>query len=263
MTFYPVYEASNPLEEAANGVALKILSAQKKMGALKGINLKVMSLDDSRKERLKKAGILVGAGLAGAALGFMDGMYGDKIKAKVGSKVGSGVNRAKGTKVGAGLAGEYSKAKGFAGEKASAFKSGKFGQGATKRYGNSKDFVTGKYNAVKDSKLGKVATKHGDKAVAVAALGAAGGLAYTTRNKRYVIIEAKYAYGTKMFQVYSAPAEEADNIGKTIIRAVNKEVSQLKSSVNFPVKEDFTLMEEHTLFVQELIIEEVLSEDIW
>lgn len=54
MTFYPVYEASNPLEQAANGVALKILTAQKKMGALKGINLKVMSLDDSRKERLKK-----------------------------------------------------------------------------------------------------------------------------------------------------------------------------------------------------------------
>lgn len=259
MTFYPVYEASNPLEQAANGVALKILSAQKKMGALKGINLKVMSLDDSRKERLKKAGILVGVGLAGVALGFTDEMYGDKIKAKV----GSGVNRAKGTKAGAGLAGGYSKAKGFAGEKASAFKSGKFGQGATKRYGNSKDFVTGKYNAVKDSKLGKVTAKHGEKAVAVAALGAAGGLAYTTRNKRYVIIEAKYAYGTKMFQVYSAPAEEADNIGKTIIRAVNKEVSQLKSSVNFPVKEDFTLMEEHTLFVQELIIEEVLSEDIW
>ena len=66
-----------------------------------------------------------------------------------------------------------------------------------------------------------------------------------------------------MFQVYSAPAEEADNIGKTIIRAVNKEVSQLKSTGGFPVKEDFTLMEEHNLFVQELIIEEVLSEDIW
>lgn len=247
MTFYPVYEASNPLEEAANGVALKILSAQKKMGALKGINLKVMSLDDSRKERLKKAGILVGAGLAGAALGFMDEMYGDKIKAKVGSKVGSGVNRAKGTKVGAGLAGGYSKARGFASGKASAIKASKLGKGAAKQYGKVKPY----------------ASKYGDAALAGGAV-VAGGIAHAvTRNKRYVIIEAKYAYGTKMFQVYSAPAEEADNIGKTIIRAVNKEVSQLKSSVNFPVKEDFTLMEEHNLFVQELIIEEVLSEDIW
>ena len=73
MPFYPVYEASNPLEQAANGVALKILTAQKTMGALKGINLKVMSLDDSRKERLKKAGMLVGATIAGAALGAASG----------------------------------------------------------------------------------------------------------------------------------------------------------------------------------------------
>ena len=66
-----------------------------------------------------------------------------------------------------------------------------------------------------------------------------------------------------MFQVYSAPDREADNAGKVIIMAVNKEISQLKSTGGFPVKEDFTLMEEHNMLVQDLIIEEVLGEDIW
>ena len=116
MTFYPVYEASNPLEQAASGVALKILTAQKKMGALKGINLKVMSLDDSRKERLKKAGMLVGAAIAGAALGAASGygrskFNGSKYEASMKEKVSNGVNWTKGTKVGKGVAGGYSKTK--------------------------------------------------------------------------------------------------------------------------------------------------------
>ena len=270
MTFYPIYEASNPLEQAANGVALKILTAQKKMGALKGINLKVMSLDDSRKERLKKAGILVGAAVLGSALGYGAEKYEDRII----KKVGSGVDRARGTKVGKGVAGGYSRARGFASGKASAVKATKLGQGAAKQYGNAKGFATDKYNAVKGSKLGQgaakqygkvkpYASKYGD-AAKVGAAGAALGVAHAVnRNKRYVIIEAKYKYGTKMFQVYSAPDREADNAGKVIIRAVNKEISQLKSTGGFPVKEDFTIMEEHNMLVQELIIEEVLGENIW
>jgi len=57
-----VDEASDPNTidnpRTFKGVAKKILRQQRKLGALKGLSVSVMSIDESRKNRLKKAGIL-------------------------------------------------------------------------------------------------------------------------------------------------------------------------------------------------------------
>ena len=60
-----VDEASDPNTidnpRTFKGVAKKILRQQRKLGALKGLSVSVMSIDESRKNRLKKAGILSAA----------------------------------------------------------------------------------------------------------------------------------------------------------------------------------------------------------
>lgn len=81
--------------------------------------------------------MLVGATIAGATLGAASGygrskFNGSKYEASMKEKVSNGVNWTKGTKVGKGVAGGYSKAKDFAGEKSSAVKATKLGQGAAK-----------------------------------------------------------------------------------------------------------------------------------
>ena len=56
------------MSESYNALAKQILKYQKKLGKLKSVEVKVLSLDESRKKRLKSAGIFVGATVAGAAL---------------------------------------------------------------------------------------------------------------------------------------------------------------------------------------------------
>lgn len=54
--------------EGYNTVAKQILKYQKKLGKLKSVEVKVLSLSESRKRRLKSAGIFVGANVATTAL---------------------------------------------------------------------------------------------------------------------------------------------------------------------------------------------------
>ena len=65
-------EASSPsnydMPEGYNAVAKQILKYQKKLGKLKSVEVKVLSLSESRKRRLKSAGIFVGANVAATAL---------------------------------------------------------------------------------------------------------------------------------------------------------------------------------------------------
>ena len=65
-------EASSPsnygTSEGYSKLAKQILKYQKKLGKLKSVKVQVLSLDESRKKRLKSAGIFVGATVAGAAL---------------------------------------------------------------------------------------------------------------------------------------------------------------------------------------------------
>lgn len=65
-------EASSPsnydMPEGYNDVAKQILKYQKKLGKLKSVEVKVLSLSESRKRRLKSAGIFVGANVAATAL---------------------------------------------------------------------------------------------------------------------------------------------------------------------------------------------------
>ena len=50
-------------------VAKKILRKQRRLGAIKGITVKVLSLSESRKKRMKELGILAGAYIAASAVG--------------------------------------------------------------------------------------------------------------------------------------------------------------------------------------------------
>lgn len=80
-------------------VAKKILRKQKKLGAIKGITVKVLSLSESRKKRMKELGILAGAYIAASVVGAVSSgksqaelarAYGmsDKDARKQGAKVG-------------------------------------------------------------------------------------------------------------------------------------------------------------------------------
>ena len=61
-------EATEFPEGSFESVARRILKTQRKLGALKGLSVSTMSLSDSRKDRLKKAGLFSVAAITGAAL---------------------------------------------------------------------------------------------------------------------------------------------------------------------------------------------------
>lgn len=69
-------------------IAKQILKKQKKLGKLKSVKVQVLSLDESRKKRLKSTGILMGTTIGlGALAATLD--YADNKKSKLGKTNGS------------------------------------------------------------------------------------------------------------------------------------------------------------------------------
>ena len=182
----------NAISKASDIIAIKILKKQKKMGKIKSVSVKVLSISDSRKERLKKAGILVGAtaftsALVGAAFGSI-----------------STTDAKKGAATGAALYG------------------GMYGAGA--------------------------------------AIGSAVGN-LVVRNRKMVAIVVEYAYGQKMFDVYSMNStEEKEGIHRKILKEVSKSIAANKSSRAWAIKEDTTEEEQAENAETDRVIEEVLAE---
>lgn len=84
-------------------VAKKILKLQKKLGAIKSMNVKVESLSESREDRLKQTGVLLGAYLGTAAI--MAGEAGVIAKANNNSFKSGALTSARSTGAGLGAAG--------------------------------------------------------------------------------------------------------------------------------------------------------------
>ena len=185
-------------------LAIKILKGQKKLGALKGLSVKTLSLSETRKNRLKELGLFSVYGLSGVAL------------------AAAGITAAgkKGTGKGA-----------------------EFARGAV---------VVG----------GLTTAMSGATGATISAIGGA-----VNRNRRSVCIEAKYAYGTKLFLVFEAnPEQVSTGIDKEILKFVTKRVSALKNSKSWNVKEDVSVFELEYAVLEDLILEEVtetqLTEDV-
>lgn len=201
-----LYNAGASLEEF-DRVAVMILKGQKKLGALKSLSVKTLSLSEARKNRLKELGLFSVVSLSGIALAAAGLIGSDKIKG-----TGKGANVARGAAAGGGF----------------------YGYGVA---------MTG--------------------AVA-AGVSAAGAISY--RNRRSVCIEAKYAYGTKLYLVFEANPEQVNSgIDKSILKFVTKRVSVLKNSNSWKVKEDVSMLELDYAILEDLILEEVtetqLTED--
>ena len=201
-----LYNAGASLEEF-DRIAVMILNGQKKLGALKSLSVKTLSLSEARKNRLKELGLLSVISLSGLGL-TTAGIIG-YIKAK---GDGKGSKLARGAASGGAYAG-YSVAMG-----------------------------------------GAVA----------AGVSAAGAISY--HNRRSVCIEAKYAYGTKLYLVLEAKPEQVKSgIDKEILKFVTKRVSDFKNSESWKVKEDVSMFELDYAILEDLILEEVtetqLTED--
>ena len=84
-------------------VAKKILKLQKKLGAIKSMNVKVESLSESRKDRLKQTGVLLGAYIGTAAI--MAGEAGIIAKSNNNSFKSGALTSARSTGAGLGAAG--------------------------------------------------------------------------------------------------------------------------------------------------------------
>ena len=188
-------------------IAVMILKGQKKLGALKSLSVKTLSLSETRKNRLKEIGLFSAVTLSGIALAAAGLIGSDKIKG-----TGKGANVARGAAVGGGFYG----------------------------YGLA---MTGAGLA-----------------------GASAGSAMVYRNRRSVCIEAKYAYGTKLYLVFEANPEQVNSgIDKSILKLVTNRVSVLKNSNSWKVKEDVSMFELDYAILEDLILEEVtetqLTED--
>ena len=199
------YANNNGIEEF-DRIAVMILGQQKKLGALKGLSVKTLSLSETRKKRLKEIGIFTAVTLSGIALTAAG------ITAAGKKGTGKGAEFARGAAAGVGYAG--------------------------------------------------LATVMAGSTLA----GSTAGVAMVYLNRRSVCIEAKYAYGTKLFLVFEAnPEQVSAGIDKDILKFVTKRVSVLKNSKSWDVKEDVSVFELEYAVLEDLIIEEVtetqLTED--
>ena len=180
-------------------IAVMILKGQKKLGALKSLSVKILSLSETRKNRLKEIGLfstVILSGLALTAAGVI------------------GVGKVKGT------------------GKVASFARGAAAGGAFTGYGAAM--------------TGAVLT------------GGSAGSALVYRNRRSVCIEAKYAYGTKLYLVFEADPEQVKSgVDKDILKFVTKRVSVLKNSNSWKVKEDVSMVELDYAILEDLILEEV------
>ena len=188
-------------------VAKCILKSQKKLGALKGLKINVLSLSDSRKKYLKQAGLYSVLNISGSVLG---GIMGYKLEKRRLKKKGITVTDEK-----------------------------KF----------KRDYYTGAL--VGGTAIG----------TAVGPAGKAGISAI--RKKQTVVIEAKYAYGTKLFEVCSLSQEElANKVDKKILREVTAEVASLKTAKEWAVKESASVDYLNLAVLGETLIEEVLESQL-
>ena len=188
-------------------VAKRILKSQKKLGALKGLKINVLSLSDSRKKYLKQAGLYSVLSIPGSVLGAIAGYK---------------------------LAKRRHKKKGITVTDEKKFK---------------RDYYTG-------SIVGGTAI-----ATAVGPAGKAGISAI--RKKQTVVIEAKYAYGTKLFEVCSLSQEElANKVDKKILREVTAEVASLKTAKEWAVKESASVDYLKLSALGESLIEDVLESQL-
>ena len=210
-------------------VAKKILKTQKKLGKIKSMNVKIESLSESRRDRLKQTGILVGATLASAAIASTAaGIFTAKAAADPTKKV------------------PYTKGKPFSSLKAK-------GQ-ATFSKQNLNNFKTGTTAVAKHVALPYAA-------------GAAAGVALRNQviehNRRNVVIHVKYAYGERMFVVFQLkPKYEKQGIENVIFNNVKKEIVKLKERDEFPAKEDVqSPLEYKTLVLESMLLDTMLGED--
>ena len=174
-------------------VAKRILKSQKKLGALKGLKINVLSLSDSRKKYLKQAGLYAVAGISTGAISGIAGYKKLQPKHKKayikGAIAGGLITTAAGT-------------------------------------------------AVKDA--GKLAKK-----------------------KQNVVIEAKYKYGTKLFEVANLTQEQLDNgVDKKILREVTAAVASLKTAKEWAVKESASVDYLNLAVLGETLIEDVLESQL-
>ena len=190
--------------------AKRILKSQKKLGALKGLKINVISLSDIRKKYLKKAGLYSVLNISGSVLGAIAGYK---------------------------LAKRRHKKKGITVTDEKKFK---------------RDYYTG-------ALVGGTAI-----ATALGPAGKAGISAIRTIGKKQtVVIEAKYAYGTKLFEVCSLSQEElANKVDKKILREVTAEVASLKTAKEWSVKESASVDYLNLAVLGETLIEDVLESQL-
>ena len=191
-------------------VAKCILKSQKKLGALKGLKINVLSLSDSRKKYLKQAGLYSVLNISGSVLGAIAGYK---------------------------LAKRRHKKKGITVTDEKKFK---------------RDYYTG-------ALVGGTAI-----ATALGPAGKAGISAIRTIGKKQtVVIEAKYAYGTKLFEVCSLSQEElANKVDKKILREVTAAVASLKTAKEWAVKESASVDYLNLSVLGETLIEDVLESQL-
>lgn len=118
---------------------------------------------------------------------------------------------------------------------------------------------------LKKSKKAKKAFKF-DRTAATAtgtALGLAAAAGVDLAKKQDVVIEAKYEYGTKLFQVANLTKEQLeDKVDKKILREVTAEVASLKKSKEWTVKESASVDFLKFAVLGESLIEDVLESQL-
>ena len=185
--------------------AKRILKAQKKLGALKGLKATTLTLSESRKRNLKQAGLYSGAVISTAALAAA----GIALANRRGKKLPNG----------------------------------------------RKDVTPRKFPKL--SKKGKIAAATTGGLVASAGVGA--GVLKLSSKRQTFLIEAKYAYGTKLFEVSALSQEDLENgVDKKMLRALTAEVASLKKEKDWAVKESASMEFLKMATVAEALVEEVM-----
>ena len=343
MNDFYITEATQFSEGSFENVARRILKTQRKLGALKGLSVSTMSLSDSRKDRLKKAGLFSVAAITGAALAgagvhaakgsnikfpkfgkgkatkedFLDEDYlmeapgaynarrtaGATQRSVASTNANRAARRAKQVaanrarvsgkpsqrkRPGSGLSGansqyahsarkvQYDKGRAELGlAKTPSSINGNLpaslrAKKAAEFKGEHKRIMAAGAKAIAQNGGGKgdaLAKKRGINGKLVgaglAAAGAAGVAGYVASKKQTVVIEAKYAYGTKLFQVYKATQEEiAEHVDKEILKVLTRTVASLKSATDWTVKESVSEAFIQRAALSEMLIEEALTSQL-
>ena len=83
------------------------------------------------------------------------------------------------------------------------------------------------------------------------------------KKKQNVVIEAKYKYGTKLFEVANLTQEQLDNgVDKKILREVTAAVASLKTAKEWTVKESASVDYLNLAVLGETLIEDVLESQL-